>query len=250
MPLSENTILHHYTLIGNILNKAVEWEYISKNPNTKIEKPKLRKHIPKYYNIEQLEKLKKALEKESLKTRTLLTLAIDSGARRGELTGLDWDDIDFINCTININKTTQTVNGKIIEKFPKTDSSIRIVPITKKTIELLELYRAEQLETEKLLGKKWTKTKKVFTSAFGGPMSPRMPSDILERVLEKNNLPKICFHELRHTSVSLLINSGIDAQIVSKRVGHSSVSTTTNIYSHIFQSTELKAVKAMTEILK
>jgi integrase len=90
----------------------------------------------------------------------------------------------------------------------------------------------------------------VFTGEFGGLMPPETPSHIFENIIKKYDLPKIKFHELRHTSVSLLINAGIQTQLISRRVGHSSVSTTSNIYSHIFNSTECEATQKLNEILK
>lgn len=93
-------------------------------------------------------------------------------------------------------------------------------------------------------------TEKIFTKEFGGAMAPRTPSDIFERFLTKYEMPKITFHQIRHTSVSLLINGGVQTQGVSKRAGHSSVSTINNIYSHVFQSIETQAANKMNEIFE
>lgn len=248
-PLSENTVLHHYNLIGGILHKAVDWDCLGKNPNDRVPRPKIKKHEPNFYDVNQVQELIKCLDEESLKYRTLIMLALDTGARRGEITGLEWDDIDFSNNCITINKITQRVNGKIIEKPPKTNSSIRKLQITSVTASLLKEYKHAQLLEELRLGSKWIKTKKVFTGEFGGPMPPETPSHIFENILKKHNLPKLKFHELRHTSVSLLINAGIQTQMISKRVGHSSVTTTSDIYGHIFNNTENEATQKLNEIL-
>jgi len=94
-----------------------------------------------------------------------------------------------------------------------------------------------------LLGDKWEKTDKVFTGNFCGMMFPNTPLTIFNKIQKRYNLPKINFHGLRHTSVSLLINAGIQTQIVSKRIGHSSTSTTSDIYAHVFKSSEMFAKK-------
>lgn len=249
-PLTENTILHYYNLIGGILHKAVDWDCLEKNPNDKVPRPKIKKHEPNFYDEQQVQELIKCLESESLKYRALIMLALDTGARRGELTGLEWDDIDFSKNCITINKITQRLNGEIIEKAPKTNSSIRKLQITDITAKILKDFRQSQRLEELRLGSKWIKTNKVFTGEFGGPMPPETPSHIFENIIKKHNLPKIKFHELRHTSVSLLINAGIQTQLISKRVGHSSISTTSAIYSHIFNSTECEATQKLNEILK
>lgn len=104
---SDKTIQHHYTIISAALKKAIIWGYISDNPNSRIEKPKVRKKEIQCYSPEEVEKLLEALQDETLKYQVLIMLALDSGARRGEITGLTWEDIDFKKSTININKTTQ-----------------------------------------------------------------------------------------------------------------------------------------------
>ena len=164
--LSENTVLHYYTLIGGILNKAVEWDIIDKNPNNKVPRPKIQKHEPKFYDDEQVQNLLRCLENESLKTQAIIFLALDTGARRGEITGLDWENIDLQKGTVHIKKSTQMLDGKIFEKMPKNNSSIRLLPITSKTVEVLKAYKKEQAEKELKMGNKWEKTNKVFTTNF------------------------------------------------------------------------------------
>lgn len=85
-----------------------------------------------------------------------------------------------------------------------------------------------------LLGSQWKNSKRVFTTDYGDDMHPDRPYKILKQIIKKYNLKDITFHGLRHTSISLLINSGIQTQIISKRAGHSNISITHNIYSHFF----------------
>jgi len=247
--LSPKTIRHYYMLNNTILNHAVKWQIIVNNPNTKVDKPKIIKKEAKYYDIEQTKKLIKCLENEKPKYRALILLALDTGARRGELTGLEWEDVDFKKNIITINKTTQYVDNKIIEKLPKNESSIRKVYITPVTGKALKEYKKEQELLKKKTGNKWKNTKKVFTTLEGDWIHPDTASKIFEKIINKYNLPKISFHSLRHTSVSLLIASGIHTQVISKRVGHSSASTTQNIYSHVFESVASEVTDKMNEIL-
>ena len=235
--LSENTVLHHYNLINGILSKAVDWECIERNPNSKVPRPKLKKHEPKFYDTKQVKKLLSCLENECLKYQALILLALDTGARRGEITGLTWSDIDFNKSTININKTTQyTKELGIFEKSTKTSTSNRIIYISKTTLNILKKYQKEQLENKLRLGDKWGNSKRVFTTDFGADMHPDTPSQIFERIIKRHNLKRISLHSLRHTSISLLISSGIQAQIISRRAGHSNVTVTHSIYSHFFDN--------------
>lgn len=224
-------------MINSILNHAVKWQFLSFNPNAKIDRPKIVKKEACYYNLEQVKKLINCLDNECSKYKALILLAIDTGARRGEIAGLEWEFVSFDSAYIIINKTTQYLNNKtVIEKLPKNDSSIRKVPITKATVEALAVYKEEQKNLKEKLGNKWSNSNKVFTTFDGKDMFPDTPSKSLTKILKKNNLSYINFHALRHTSVSLLIASGIHTQVISKRVGHSSASTTQNIYIHVFES--------------
>lgn len=232
---SDKTIQHHYVLINGALNKAIQWDYINYNVNQKIEKPKVRKKIIECYDKNDIQNLIKVLEKKPIKYKAIIILAIDSGIRRGELTGLTWEDIDFEKKSIKINKTTQYIKGLgIFEKPTKSENSDRIIYITDKTINLLKQYRKEQLTKKMKLGDKWGNSKRVFTTDYGFDMHPDTPSQIFRKVIKKYELKKIAFHGLRHSSASLLIREGVQHQIISRRLGHSSVNFTDKIYSHIF----------------
>ena len=247
---SDKTIQHFYTIITTSLKKAIIWGYIVNNPNSFIEKPKVRKKEIQCYSPEEVEKLLECIKNESLKYQAMIYLAIDSGARRGEIVGLTWNDIDFKKQTLNINKSVQyTKELGIFEKTTKTQTSDRIIYLSNKTIEILKAYQKEQLENKLKLGSKWENSKRIFTTIVGGDMHPDTPSQILEKIIKKYNLKRISFHGLRHTSISLQISSGIQAQIISKRAGHSSVSTTHSIYSHFFDNEFKEVASAMNNIL-
>ncbi len=247
---SDKTIQHFYTIITTSLKKAIIWGYIVNNPNSFIEKPKVRKKEIQCYSPEEVEKLLECIKNECLKYQAMIYLAIDSGARRGEIVGLTWNDIDFKKQTLNINKSVQyTKELGIFEKTTKTQTSDRIIYLSNKTIEILKAYQKEQLENKLKIGNKWEDSKRMFTTIVGGDMHPDTPSQILEKIIKKHNLKRISFHGLRHTSISLQISSGIQAQIISKRAGHSSVSTTHSIYSHFFDNEFKEVASAMNNIL-
>lgn len=190
------TIKHHYTIVNSMLNKAVLWGYISVNPNSKCDKIKVPKKEMKCYNPEQVQDLVKALSSEPLKYQALILLAIDSGCRRGELTGLEWSDVDFNSSKIIINKETQYASKVgIIEKETKTESSNRNIYVAPTTLNTLKKYQTEQFSLRLKLGNKWDSSKKIFTTDFGGNMHPNTPSAILSKVLERHNLPYINFHD-------------------------------------------------------
>lgn len=247
---SDKTIQHHYTLINSALNKAILWNYLQVNPNSKIEKPKVRKKEISCYSPEEVEKLITALQSESLKYQSIILLALDTGARRGEITGLTWEDVDFKNGIININKSTQYVSSiGIFEKETKTPTSDRKIYISKTTLDILKEFKKKQEERQLLLGNKWGNSKRIFTTDDGFDMHPDTPSSILERIIKKHNLRRISFHALRHTSISLMISKGIQTQVISKKAGHSSIQVTHSTYSHFFDNEFKEAANLMEEFL-
>ena len=232
--LSPTTIQSFYSIINNMLVTAIKWDYLSNNVNARIEKPKRTKAQIQCYSPEEVDLLLECVMKEPIKYQAIIILALDLGCRRGELTGLTWDDIDLKTGKVSINKTTQYIDRHIFEKETKTENSNRINYISKSTIDILKKYRQEQLIKQMKLGSKWEKTNRVFTNEFGGNIHPDTPTKILDKIIKKYNLKRITFHGLRHTNVSLMISKGIQVQIISRKVGHSSIQITDKIYSHFF----------------
>ena len=245
-PLSTTTIRSYYDIINNMLEYAVKCGYIVENPNAKIDKPKKAKTDIPYYTPEEVEKLVSVLQLEPIKYQAIILLALDLGCRRGELTGLTWDDIDFETGRVQINKTTQYAYGEIFEKWTKTANSERVNYISQTTLEVLKKWQKEQLKQKMLLGSKWQGSKRVFTTDYGSDIHPDTPSKILGKIIKKYELKKITFHGLRHTNVTLMIAKGIQTQIISRKVGHSSVQTTDRVYSHFFED-EFKNVPNVIE---
>lgn len=234
--LSGNTIRHYYVLIGRILNIGVKWEWIDRNVNDLVDPPKVIKSPAVYYDEEDIQKVLEYLPNESLKWQVVILLALDSGCRRGELTGLTWDDVDFENNTIYINKTTQATKKGVIEKpMPKNNSSIRPVVLMPETMELLKLYKKEQEQLKELLGSEWKNSNKVLIDNVGGRMHPDTPSKIWKKFRTKYKLPNMKFHGLRHTSATIQIALGVHIKVISQRLGHSSTNVTDTIYSHVFK---------------
>lgn len=193
--LSPKSIQEIYTTISMALNKAIKWGYITNNPNLLIEKPKVKQKEVQCYSPEEVEILIKVLKNEPIKYQAIVMLALDSGARRGELTGLTWNDVDFEKSLININKTTQYLpNYGIFEKSTKSETSNRIIYITDTTKKILKKYQIEQFEKKILLGDKWKNSNRVFTTDYGADMHPDTPSKILEKLIKKYNLKRISFH--------------------------------------------------------
>lgn len=240
-----------YKVVNVMFNQAIRWEIMDKNPNLKANKPKKEHKEKNFYDVGQVKKLLDVLENESIKYKLLIVLALDSGARRSELCALRWSDIDLDTRMMSITKSLKVCEGIVDEKTTKTESSIRTIKLSESTINLIKEYKEWQEAYKKVYKRKWTgKDNRIFTSVDGGYMHPSTCDHILRKIVRKYNLDPLCFHELRHTCASLLINSGVDPKTVSKRLGHSDTSVTMEIYTHAFEESKNACADRFDEMMK
>ncbi|MEG1204169.1 MAG: site-specific integrase, partial [Clostridia bacterium] len=249
-PLSSKTILEHHRLIRAMLQKAVYWQLIVSNPMARIQAPKSKKPKINYYDEDECKQLFVALENEKIKYQTIVLLTLFTGTRRGEVVGMDWTDIDFNNQFINIDKSNQYLPDRgIYTKDPKTESGIRGIAIPKFVIETLKHYKTWYEEQKELYGDLWFDSNKLFVQKDGKPMQPDTVTRWFKRFIEKNNLPPITFHGLRHTNATLLISQNIDIAVISSRLGHAQITTTLNFYVHPVKSHNKLAGEVLEKLL-
>lgn len=248
--LSNKTVLHYHRLISSILEKAVKWQVIRDNPCRRVELPKVEKKEARYLDDIEAERLLACLDKEPLQYRTAITLLLYSGMRRGELCGLEWQDIDFDNSLIDINKSSLYLSGKgIFNDETKTDSSHRVIKVPPNVIELLRLHKREQNEVRMLTGSKWVNSGKIFVQWNGKPLHPDTLTGWFKKFIRKYNLPDISLHSLRHTNATLLIANGVNIRTVASRLGHANMTTTSNIYTHAIKTADEKAADLLENAL-
>jgi integrase len=234
-----------HRILSSMLTNAVYWQFISENPIKRVKPPKQEKHKAKFYNEEETVKMLSCLETEEMKYKVAVHIAIFTGMRRGEILGLEWGDIDFDKKEINLERTSvYTETNGVIEKDTKTHTA-RTVSIPNELCNLLKKYRGQWLEQRMKLGDQWQGTERLMIQWDGKPMFPATLSHWFGKFLKKNELPEITFHELRHTSATLLINLGIDVATVAKRLGHAQNSTTLNFYTHAISSADKVAAERL-----
>ena len=252
-PLSGKTILEHHRLLRAMLHKAVYWQVIVSNPAERVQPPKAKKPKQKYYDDDQckilLENLEQ-LDEEQIKYKTAIILTVFTGVRLGELMGLEWNDIDFRNGIVSINRSSQYLaDTGVFTKVPKTESSIREVAIPDFVISLLEEYKLWYDEQKSLYGELWINSNRLFVQADGKPMHPSTISKWFVKYVGQIGLPVINFHGLRHTNASLLVAQNIDIAVISARLGHAQISTTLAFYVHPLLSHNRKAGYALENLL-
>lgn len=252
-PLSGKTILEHHRLLRAMLHKAVYWQLIVANPAERVQPPKARKPKRKSYDDEQTKILLENLEllsSEDTKYKVTIILTVFTGVRLGELMGLEWQDVDFKNGIISINRSSQYLADMgVFTKVPKTESSIREIAIPEFIISLLEEYKLWYEEQKSIYGELWTDSDRLFVQADGKPMHPSTISKWFVKYVGQIGLPVINFHGLRHTNASLLVAQNIDIAVISARLGHAQISTTLDFYVHPLLSHNRKAGYALENLL-
>ncbi len=252
-PLSGKTILEHHRLLRAMLHKAVYWQLIVANPAERVQAPKARKPKRRSYDDEQTKILLENLELlsvEDTKYKVAIILTIFTGVRLGELMGLEWQDVDFKNGIISINRSSQYLSDMgVFTKTPKTESSIREIAIPEFIISLLEEYKLWYEEQKSIYGELWTNSDRLFVQADGKPMHPSSISKWFVRYVSTIGLPVINFHGLRHTNASLLVAQNVDIAVISARLGHAQISTTLDFYVHPLLSHNRKAGYALENLL-
>jgi integrase len=240
-PLSDQTIQHHHRLLSAIFEKAIKWGVLKgDNPAKRVDAPRVPKHRAKYFDEKQIEAMLEALQDEDIKYRAAIMIALTTGARMGEIMGLEWQDVDTKNKTISIRQASQYLPGKgTFTKAPKNESSIRKVSVNPSLIALLEEYKAEQQSKGFLC----QDNNRLLLMWNGQPMHPNTLSEWFPSFLEKHSLLHMNFHGLRHTSATYLISQGMDIPTVAQRLGHSKPTTTENIYAHAVESRDKKAAR-------
>lgn len=237
--LSPKTILEYHLLISSTLGQAVKEGLLGHNIADRADIPKLSKKEVNYFQKDDIIKILNAANNENLKHKLLIYLFVFTGARRGEILGLKWDCIDFESNSIYIkNSVLYTKEHGIFEDTPKTIKSIRKIQIPQELTNLLIEYKNQ------------SNYDLLFCDKLGKPLHPDSVNTYLSRFSKKYNLPHINSHAFRHTMASLLYSEGMDSVSISARLGHSKVSTTANIYSHVMNNYDLKNSEILSKVYK
>lgn len=241
-PLSGKTAHAHHRIISSILGTAARWQLINSNPASRVTPPKVEKKKATCYDEEQTAALLAALDTEPLKYKTIITLAVFTGLRRGEIMGLEWQDIDFKKGTLQVRQASQYLPGKgTFTKDPKNETSKRLIAVPAPVMALLKQHKRQQAELQLKFGDLWGGSDRVFTTANGKAMHPDTPTHWFIDFLEDKKLPHIPFHGLRHTSATLMINEGLPISTISGRLGHASTGITGDVYIHYLKSADQEA---------
>ena len=234
--LSAKTVRNIHQIIASAMKLAKEQRLIATDPTEGCALPKLEHKEMQTLPVEQLASFLREAKESGVFELYYAELA--TGLRRGELLGLKWEDIDFEHGSLRVKRQIARINGEIVEAPLKTKNAYRTLPLADDTIQVLKQQR------KKVCSSPW-----VFPSPTGGPISPDSVLHMLHRVLKRAGLPRVRFHDLRHTFATLALQNGVDIKTVSGMLGHFSAGFTLDTYAHVTTAAQKEAAKTMGKVL-
>ena len=249
-----NTVLHYHSVLHRALKYAMKTDLITVNPADKVDRPRKNSFTAAFYTAEEFEQLFAAVEDTIIEVP--VKLAAFYGLRRSEVLGLKWDAIDLERNTITIQHTVTgcSINGTytiVAADTTKTKSSRRTLPLVPPIRAMLLKLKEQQAENRKYCGSSWCGDYDGYLclNEMGERLKPAYLSNRFSRALSENGLRHIRFHDLRHSSASLLIAHGIPLKQIQEWLGHSDFSTTANIYAHLDAASKQRTADEMEKAL-
>lgn len=231
-------------VVGMSLRQAVRWQMIPGNEAEAVRAPRFQKREMQIWNPDQIERFLKVARRHRL--YPLFALALSTGMRKGELLSLQWQDVDLESRVLMVRRNLTRNEARQYELgLPKTDTRTRRIMLAADTIEALKKHWLEEIR-----GKRTPKPEDfVFTAASRNHIMHRHLDRVFKELTEKARLPRIRFHDLRHTSASLLIRHGVSPKIVADRIGHADVRFTLQMYTHVYDDQREEAAVPLTDLL-
>jgi len=245
--LSGTSLLYIHRTLSRAFSQAVKSQIINHNPFNYVDTPKKNNFKASFYDQNEVKELiQKCYESDIY---IAIILAISRGLRRNEILALRWQDIDFKKKILNVENSIYWKSGKWTLSKTKSEKSKRLIPLSPKLLTELKIQKQKQLKYKELFWNEYYKSDFICTYKDGSLIQPGSFSNIFIRLLSEFNLRRIRFHDLRHTSASLMLLEGIEMKVVSDLLGHSSISITADLYSHVLDDLKKEAANKMDKFL-
>jgi integrase len=231
--LSPTTVLYHHRILHQALKHAVNQDYLKQNPVAKVQPPRKNQPDIKVLSVEQARYLITRYSEEQIYLPVFLALM--TGMRVAEIAALRWQNVDFDNRTLSVTNALQRQENRLVLKEPKTKKSRRFIPVPEQVVVVLKKERERQDRYRETLGEGYDCRDFVCAWEDGKPYDPEwIGKQWVKLVASDNKIPNgVRFHDLRHTHATILLSQNINLKVIQERLGHESIVTTGDIYSHV-----------------
>lgn len=245
--ISGATLQMLHNILSGIFKQALKARLLRFNPLTAVERPKNKRKEMQTLSGKDAKAFLEAIK--GTPEECLFTFLLTTGCRPSEALGLKWGDLSFDAATITIQRTLKKKHGQWKCDAPKTASGLRTITLPAEMLSRLRTQRRVQNEARLKAGREWKDSGFIFTDEFGRPRGLGMVRLRFKQALQRVGLPDIRLYDARHTSATLLMESGVSAKVVSERLGHADVSITLETYSHVTQQLQQQAADRIGEAL-
>lgn len=246
--LSPMSVRHLHAVLHRALGQAARWGLVGRNIADLVTPPRGKRYEMTTLTPGQARTFLEAAAGDRLEA--LYVLALTTGMRQGELLALRWQDVDLEGGTLQVRGTLQRTPDGLAIAEPKTSHSRRQVALTSMAVHALRRHRVVQASERLRLGAAWDDNDLVFANEVGRPLEVR---NVLSRsfrpLVERAGLPRIRFHDLRHTAATLLLGRSVHPKVVAEMLGHSQISVTLDLYSHVTPTMQRQAAEALDTVL-
>ncbi len=238
--LSTKVVHEIHGVLHLALKNAVRWELVSRNVCDLVTPPRIVSREVAPLSVEQARRLMEHMRGHRLEV--LLTTAIVTGMRRGELLALRWSEVDFERGRLVVLRSVDFMAGHgYVEGKPKTAAGKRTIDLPAFLVEILRRHRARQEEL-RAKAEHWENRDLVFPNLSGGYLHPNHMGEAFRKLLQDAGLPPMHFHDLRHSAATILLAQGVNVKVVSELLGHSDIAITLRVYGHLLPSMQGDAV--------
>ena len=245
--LAPRSVQQMHRLLSQALKAAVRLQLLARNPADAVAPPRAQHTEMQILTPAQSKQLLGAVHHTRLFVPILL--ALTTGMRRGEILGLRWRDVDLAAGWLSVNQSLEQTRDGLRFQPPKTARSRRRIPLPAMTVEALVMHRKTQAEELLRRGRGKDADRLVVCKRNGEPMQPRTFTIDFMRAIRQVDVPRIRFHDLRHSHLSHLLAGNIHPKVASERAGHSRVNTTLDTYSHVLPDMQSEAAQLVDDLL-
>ena len=248
--LAPRTVGHMHRALRVSLETALRWGYVQRNVCNLVAPPRVSRADYQVFTPEQARRFLESIQGDPLEAYYIL--ALTTGMRSGEIRGLRWDDLDMEKGIVTVKRSIRRVDNKgWVESEPKTKKSWRVIPLIQPAMVALHNHRARQLEQRLQMGPLWEEKNRVFCNSLGRPLEDQnIAQRSFKPLLRRAGLPDMRLHDLRHSAASMLLAFGVEMKTISEILGHSSLSITADLYTHVLSETTKEAVSRLNRLFK